>query len=59
MTTARPSGSPRCTYPNAVDGPDLAPLPAKDAAPAGHDPLLGAHPEERFRELRRRIAVEA
>lgn len=32
---------------------------AKDAAPAGHDPLLGAHPEERFRELRRRIAVEA
>jgi hemerythrin-like domain-containing protein len=32
---------------------------AKDAAPAGHDPLLGAHPEERFRDLRRRIAVEA
>lgn len=32
---------------------------AKQAAPAGHDPLLGAHPEERFRELRRRIAVEA
>lgn len=29
------------------------------AAPAGHDPLLGPHPEERFRELRRRIAVEA
>ncbi|HSV36010.1 MAG TPA: hemerythrin domain-containing protein [Ramlibacter sp.] len=32
---------------------------AKAAAPAGHDPLLGAHPEERFRDLRRRIAVEA
>ncbi len=32
---------------------------AKDAAPAGHDPLLGTHPEDRFRELRRRIAVEA
>ena len=31
---------------------------AKDAAPAGHDPLLGAHPEERFRELRRRIAEQ-
>lgn len=32
---------------------------AKAAAPAGHDPLLGANPEERFRDLRRRIAVEA
>ena len=32
---------------------------AKAAAPAGNDPLLGAHPEERFRELRRRIAIEA
>lgn len=32
---------------------------AKAAAPAGPDPLLGAHPEERFRDLRRRIAVEA
>lgn len=32
---------------------------AKAAAPAGNDPLLGAHPEERFRDLRRRIAVEA
>lgn len=32
---------------------------AKAAAPAGHDPLLGAHPEARFRDLRRRIAVEA
>ena len=31
---------------------------AKDAAPAGKDPLLGAHPEERFKDLRRRIALE-
>jgi hemerythrin-like domain-containing protein len=28
----------------------------EDAAPAGHDPLFGPQPEERFRELRRRIA---
>ena len=32
---------------------------AAAAAPAGHDPLLGAHPDERLRDLRRRIAVEA
>jgi hemerythrin-like domain-containing protein len=29
------------------------------AAPAGRDPLFGEHPEERYRELRRRIALEA
>lgn len=29
------------------------------AAPAGHDPLFGDHPEERYRELRRQIALEA
>ena len=32
---------------------------ARDAAPAGKDPLLGAHPEARFKDLRRRIALEA
>lgn len=31
---------------------------AKAAAPAGPDPLLGPQPEARFRELRRRIALE-
>lgn len=31
----------------------------KNAAPAGHDPLFGKHPEARYRELRRRIALEA
>ena len=29
------------------------------AAPARHDPLFGPHPEQRFRELRRRIALDA
>ena len=29
------------------------------AVPAGHDPLFGDHPEERYRELRRQIAMEA
>jgi hypothetical protein len=32
---------------------------AKAAAPAGQDPLAGPHPQERFRDLRRRIALEA
>jgi hemerythrin-like domain-containing protein len=32
---------------------------AKEAAPAGHDPLFGRDPHERFRELRRHIAAEA
>lgn len=31
----------------------------KDAAPAGRDPVFGAHPEERYRELRRQIALES
>lgn len=31
----------------------------KDAAPAGHDPLFGKNPQERFKALRHRIAVEA
>jgi hemerythrin-like domain-containing protein len=31
----------------------------KDAAPPGHDPLFGRQPQERFRELRQRIALEA
>ncbi len=31
----------------------------RDAAPAGRDPVFGAHPEERYRELRRQIALEA
>ncbi len=31
----------------------------KDAAPAKGDPLLGVHPEARYRELRRRLALEA
>jgi hemerythrin-like domain-containing protein len=29
------------------------------AAPSGHDPLFGEHPEARYRELRRQIAREA
>lgn len=32
---------------------------ARSAAPAGQDPLFGRHPQERFRDLRRRIAAEA
>ena len=32
---------------------------AADAAPAGDDPLVGSSPQERFRDLRRRIALEA
>lgn len=32
---------------------------ATAAAPAGNDPLFGSRPQERFRELRRRIALEA
>ncbi len=31
----------------------------KNAAPAGRDPLFGDNPEERYRELRRQIALEA
>ena len=31
----------------------------RDAAPVGRDPLFGDHPEERYRELRRQIALEA
>jgi hemerythrin-like domain-containing protein len=31
----------------------------KNAAPPRHDPLFGDNPDERFRELRRRIALEA
>jgi hemerythrin-like domain-containing protein len=31
----------------------------KNAAPAGNDPLFGAEPMERFRDLRRRIEAEA
>lgn len=31
----------------------------KAAAPAGRDPLFGNNPEERYRELRRQIALEA
>jgi hemerythrin-like domain-containing protein len=31
----------------------------RTAVPAGHDPLFGDHPEERYRELRRQIAREA
>lgn len=30
----------------------------RTAVPAARDPLFGDHPEERFRELRRRIALE-
>ena len=30
-----------------------------DAAPAGHDPVFGERPAERYRELRRQIALEA
>jgi len=29
------------------------------AVPVGHDPLFGDHPEERYREVRRQIALEA
>jgi hemerythrin-like domain-containing protein len=32
---------------------------AAAAAPAGDDPLFGRSPKERFRELRRRISLEA
>ena len=32
---------------------------AAAAAPAGDDPLFGKHPQQRFHELRRRIALEA
>jgi hemerythrin-like domain-containing protein len=31
----------------------------KEAAPAGHDPVFGDDPQERFRALRHRIAAEA
>ena len=31
----------------------------KTAVPPGGDPLFGDHPEQRYRELRRRIALEA
>ena len=31
----------------------------RDAAKAPADPLFGDHPEERFKELRRRISAEA
>jgi hemerythrin-like domain-containing protein len=31
----------------------------KDAAPAGRDPVFGDKPEERYKELRRQIALEA
>ena len=31
----------------------------RNAAPAGHDPLFGDHPEARYQELRRQIAREA
>jgi hemerythrin-like domain-containing protein len=34
-------------------------IAVKDAAPAGNDPLFGAEPLERFRDLRRRIEAEA
>jgi hemerythrin-like domain-containing protein len=34
-------------------------LAVKNAAPAGRDPLFGPHPEDRFRDLRRRIATQA
>ena len=54
----------------ALEEEDILPLAAatldaedwkavRDAAPAGHDPLFGPNPQERFRELRRRIALEA
>jgi hemerythrin-like domain-containing protein len=54
----------------AAEEEDILPLAAKtlteadwaaarDAAPAGKDPLLGREPQARFRDLRRRIAVEA
>jgi hemerythrin-like domain-containing protein len=32
---------------------------ASAAAPAGDDPLFGSRPQERFRDLRRRISLEA
>ena len=32
---------------------------AAAAAPAGHDPLFGSTVQEKFRELRRRVALEA
>jgi hemerythrin-like domain-containing protein len=31
----------------------------RTVVPAGHDPLFGDHPEERYRELRRQIALES
>jgi hemerythrin-like domain-containing protein len=31
----------------------------REAVPTGRDPLFGDHPEERYRELRRQIALEA
>jgi hemerythrin-like domain-containing protein len=31
----------------------------RDAAPGGRDPLSGPHPDERFHDLRRRIAAQA
>ena len=31
----------------------------KDAAPGKGDPLFGSHPEERYRELRRQLALES
>ncbi|HEX2567565.1 MAG TPA: hemerythrin domain-containing protein [Burkholderiales bacterium] len=31
----------------------------RDVAPAGQDPVFGAKPQDRYRELRRRIALEA
>ena len=41
---------------------ELAPVDwkaVKDAAPAGRDPVFGDKPEERYKELRRQIALEA
>lgn len=54
----------------ALEEADILPLAAvtldaddwkaiRDAAPAAHDPLFGPNPDQRFRELRRRIAFEA
>jgi hemerythrin-like domain-containing protein len=54
----------------ALEEEDILPLAAatldaddwravRDAAPAAHDPVFGPNPNERFRELRRRIALEA
>ena len=31
----------------------------RNAVPTGRDPLFGGDPEERYRELRRQIALEA